>query len=87
MNGPPDIEHIRGNAWSFPFSEPPQGAELIATEERNGEKYYYYTNPDPEDAQDRPYLYDTESSWRFKVKMEAAIKKNKENERKKRCDV
>ena len=80
-----NIEDIRENAWSFSSVNRPMGAELLATEERNGEKYFYYTNPDPEDARERPYLYESESGYIFKAKMAAIIKLNREKERKKRC--
>ncbi len=80
-----DIKTIRENAWSFEDLEPPPAAKLLAVEERNGEKYFYYTNPDEEDARERPYLYETERGYIFKAKMASAIKKNKE--RKKRCDA
>ena len=82
-----NIEYIRENAWSFSSVDRPMGAELLATEERNGERYFYYTNPDPEDARERPYLYETESGYIFKAKMAEAIKRKKEKERKKRCDA
>lgn len=82
-----NIESIRENAWSFSTVDPPTGAELLATEDRNGERFFFYTNPDPEDAKDRPYLYETESGYIFKAKMAAAIKINREKERKKRCDA
>lgn len=80
-----NLENIRENAWSFPDVDPPQGAVLLGTEERNGQRYFYYTNPDSEDAKERPYLYETETGYIFKTKMAATIKKNKE--RKKRCDA
>lgn len=72
-----DINDIRENAWSFPGTEPPPGAELIASEVRNGDRYFYYTNPDEEDTRERPYLYQTESGYRYFQKMEQIQKKHK----------
>ena len=82
-----DLERVRENAWSFSSVRPPAGAELLGVEDRNGERYFYYTNPDSEDAKEHPYLYETERGYIFKAKMAAAIKQNKEKERKKRCDA
>lgn len=82
-----NIEDIKGRAWSFPTLKPPDAAELIAIDRREDETWYFYTNPDPIDAREHPYLYETASGYRIKAEMEAATKRIKEKERKKRCDV
>ena len=83
----PELENVRGNAWTFSDVRPPAGAELIAVDKRENDTYYYYTNPDPEDAKERPYLFETESGYKFKAEMEAATKRIRKKERKKRCDA
>lgn len=76
-----DLEHIRGNAWSFSTLEPPQGCIYVGKDEKiiNGKKeiFYYYFDPTPE-AENR-YLFETESGYQFKREMEEAKKKRELN--------
>ena len=82
-----NMEDIKARAWSFSTLKPPPEAKLIAVDKREDDTWYFYTNPDPVDARERPYLYETASGYRIKAEMEAAQKRNRENERKKRCDA